>query len=64
MQHKHFRAKNAKNYLTPTDFLKRKFYFEMDGACVSKSLSPFPRLGGHKVTFKLGKLSHVDGVMS
>jgi hypothetical protein len=64
MQCKQFRAKNAKNDLTPTNFLEHKFYFETEGACVNKSLSPLHRLGGHKVTFKLGKISHVDGVMS
>ena len=31
MQHTKFRAKNAKNDLKPTDFLKRNFYFETEG---------------------------------
>jgi hypothetical protein len=31
MQCTPFRAKSAKNNLKPTDFLKRNFYFEMEG---------------------------------
>jgi hypothetical protein len=32
MQCTQFCAKNAKNYLKPTDFLKCNFYFETEGA--------------------------------
>ena len=35
MQRTHFRAKSVKNDLKPKDFLKRDFYFEMEGAYVS-----------------------------
>jgi hypothetical protein len=31
MQRTQFYAKSAKNDLKPTDFLKRKFYFEIEG---------------------------------
>ena len=31
MQRTQFRAKSAKNDLKPTNFLKRNFYFEMEG---------------------------------
>ena len=40
MQHTQFRAKNAKNDLKPTDFLKCNFYFETEGVC-------FKELGLH-----------------
>jgi hypothetical protein len=41
MQRTQFYAKSAKNDLEPTDFLKRKFYFEIEGA----HLNPKAQLG-------------------
>jgi hypothetical protein len=41
-QRTQFRAKSAKNYLKPTDFLNCNFYFETEGVCQGERIFTNP----------------------
>ena len=50
MQHTQSCAKNAKNDLKPTHFLKHNFYFETEGALNKRSVDGFIHLPMHQGT--------------